>query len=95
MNLLTLFRRERTAPVARERLQVLLAHERMAGGHSELLNLLREEILDVIARHIKVDRDKVKIKLDRGNEVSTLEIDVEMPAAIPLVKGGGAAAAAA
>jgi cell division topological specificity factor len=94
MNLLTLFRRERTAPVARERLQVLLAHERMAGGHSELLNLLREEILDVIARHIKVDRDKVKIKLDRGNEVSTLEIDVEMPAAIPLVKSIAGAAAA-
>ncbi len=94
MNLLALFRRERTAPVARERLQVLLAHERMAGGHSELLNLLREEILDVIAKHIKVDRDKVNIKLDRGDEVSTLEIDVEMPAAIPLVKKVQDAAAA-
>jgi cell division topological specificity factor len=93
MNLMALFRRERSAPVARERLQVLLAHERMAGSHSDLLNLLREEIVDVIARHIKVDRDKVNIKLDRGDEVSTLEIDVEMPAAIPLVKTQGAAAA--
>jgi cell division topological specificity factor len=92
MNLMALFRRERSAPVARERLQVLLAHERMAGSHSDLLNLLREEIVDVIARHIKVDREKVKIKLDRGDEVSTLEIDVEMPAAIPLVKTQGAAA---
>ena len=89
MNLLAFFWRERTAPVARERLQVLLAHERMAGTHSELLNLLREEILDVIAKHIKVDREKVAIKLDRGEDVSTLEIDVEMPAAIPLVKGQG------
>jgi cell division topological specificity factor len=86
MNLMALFRRERSAPVARERLQILLAHERMAGSHSNLLNLLREEIVDVIARHIKVDRDKVNIKLDRGDQVSTLEIDVEMPAAIPLVK---------
>ena len=92
MILMALFRRERSAPVARERLQVLLAHERMAGSHSDLLNLLREEIVDVIARHIKVDREKVKIKLDRGDEVSTLEIDVEMPAAIPLVKTQGAAA---
>jgi len=92
MNLMALFRRERSAPVARERLQILLAHERMAGSHSDLLNLLREEIVDVIARHIKVDREKVKIKLDRGDEVSTLEIDVEMPAAIPLVKTQGAAA---
>jgi cell division topological specificity factor len=93
MNLMALFRRDRSAPVARERLQVLLAHERMAGTHSDLLNLLREEIVDVIARHIKVDRDKVNIKLDRGDEVSTLEIDVEMPAAIPLVKAQGAQAA--
>jgi cell division topological specificity factor len=92
MNLMALFRRERSAPVARERLQVLLAHERMAGSHSDLLNLLREEIVDVIARHIKVDRDKVNIKLDRGDQVSTLEIDVEMPSAIPLVKTQSAAA---
>jgi cell division topological specificity factor len=93
MNLLALFRRERTAPVARERLQVLLAHERMAAGHSELLNVLREEILAVIAKHITVDRDKVMVKLDRGADVSTLEIDVEMPAKLPLVRVEGAAAA--
>jgi len=93
MNLMAMFRRQRSAPVARERLQVLLAHERMAGSHSELLNQLREEILEVIAKHIKVDREKVNIKLDRGADVSTLEIDVEMPAAIPLVRARGAAAA--
>lgn len=79
MNLLAMFRKERSAPVARERLQVLLAHERMAAGHSELLTILREEILAVIAKHIKVDREKVNIKLDRNEDVSTLEIDVEMP----------------
>ena len=92
-NLLALFRRERTAPIARERLQVLLAHERMAAGHSELLNVLREEILAVIAKHITVDRDKVNVKLDRGADVSTLEIDVEMPAKLPLVRARDAAAA--
>ena len=86
MSLLSFFRRQPTAPVARERLQVLLAHERMAGTHSELLNVLREEIMEVIARHIKVDREKVKIKLDRGGDVSTLEIDVEMPSTLPLVR---------
>jgi cell division topological specificity factor len=92
MNLLQMFRRQRSAPVARERLQVLLAHERMAGSHSELLNLLREEILAVIAKHIKVDHDKVNIKLDRGADISTLEIDVEMPATLPLVRAESAAA---
>ena len=95
MNLLAIFRRDRTAPVARERLQVLLAHERMAAGHSELLAVLREEILAVIAKHITVDRDKVNVKLDRGADVSTLEIDVEMPAKLPLVRAPGTAGAAA
>jgi cell division topological specificity factor len=93
MNLLTLFRRQRTAPVARERLQVLLAHERMAAGHTELLTVLREEILAVIAKHVTVDRDKVNVKLDRGADSSTLEIDVEMPAKLPLVAARGAATA--
>jgi cell division topological specificity factor len=93
MNLLAMFRRQRSAPVARERLQVLLAHERMAGGHSELLNLLREEIVAVIKKHIKVDSDKVNIKLERGEDVSTLEIDVEMPATLPLVRARGTVAA--
>ncbi len=93
MSILSLFRRQRTAPVARERLQVLLAHERMAAGHSELLSVLREEILAVIAKHVTVDRDKVNIKLDRGADVSTLEIDVEMPAILPQGRSRGAAAA--
>jgi cell division topological specificity factor len=89
MNLLALFRRRSSAPVARERLQVLLAHERGAAGHSELLATLQEEILAVIARHIKVDRDKVHIKLDRSEDIATLEIDVEMPDLIPLMSARG------
>ncbi len=79
MNLLTLFRRRDSAPVARERLQVLLAHERAVVGGSDLLAILQEEILAVIGKHIVVDRDKVQIKLDRGDPVSILEIDVEVP----------------
>ena len=45
MSLLNLFRRRGTAPVARERLQVLLAYERATRGQPNLLALLREEIL--------------------------------------------------
>jgi len=79
MNLLSLFRRRATAPVARDRLQVLLAHERAVIGNSDLIATLQEEILAVIAKHVKVDRDAVRIKLDRGDNVSMLEIDVEVP----------------
>lgn len=79
MSLFNFFNRRTSAPVARERLQILLAHERVAGSHSQLVAVLQEEILAVIAKHMQIDRDKVVVKLDRGNEVSTLEIDIEMP----------------
>jgi cell division topological specificity factor len=79
MNLLDLFRRKDSAPVARERLQVLLSHERSVIGKSDLIATLQEEILAVIAKHIAVDRDAVQIKLDRGDKMSMLEIDIEVP----------------
>ena len=69
----------RSAPVARERLQVMLAHERSLTGGADLAAILQKEILEVIARHIPIDRDHVVVKLDRGEQVSTLEIDIEMP----------------
>jgi cell division topological specificity factor len=78
MNLLKLLRRG-SAPVARERLQLLLAHERSARNQPDLLGVLREEILDVIRRHVSFDPDRVQIKMDRGRSVSTLEFEIEIP----------------
>ena len=79
MNVLAFFRRRGSAPVARERLQLLLAHERaVSGGRSDLVSILREEILAVIAKHVAVDRDKVQVKMDCGGSVSTLEVDIEI-----------------
>ena len=75
-----LFRRRPTASVARERLQILLAHERASVGQEGLVATLREEILAVIAKHVTLDRDKVQVKLEREGETSILEIEVEMPA---------------
>ncbi|WP_028035828.1 cell division topological specificity factor MinE [Chelativorans sp. J32] len=79
MKIFGLFGKKASAPMARERLQVLLAHERASVGESDLVARLREEILAVIAKHVKVDGEKVKVKMDRGDQVSTLEIDVEIP----------------
>ena len=79
MNLLSFFNRKNSAPVARDRLQILLAHERSNEGQSDLIAKLREEILAVISKHVAIDQDKVQIKLDRGASVSTLEIDIEVP----------------
>ena len=79
MSLFNFFGRRNSAPVARERLQILLAHERAFAGQDDLAATLQEEILQVIAKHIAIDRDKVQVKLDRGQSMSTLEIDIEMP----------------
>jgi cell division topological specificity factor len=78
--LLRFFRgRTASAPVARERLQILLAHERSLRGQPDLLELLREEILAVVSRHVELDPDKVVVKMERGETVSTLEVDIELP----------------
>jgi cell division topological specificity factor len=68
-----------SAPVARERLQILLAHERGLRGQSDLLELLRTEILAVVSRHVTFDPEKLQVKMDRGLHVSLLEIDIEVP----------------
>ena len=98
MNLFSLFSRRATAPVARDRLQILLAHERTIAGGSDLVALLREEILAVIKKHVPVDSDKVQVKMDRGESVSMLEVEIEIPTptkSAAAVRPQAAAAAAA
>ena len=72
-------RRRNSAPVARERLQILLEYERRIISQSDLVAVLRQDILAVVGRHVSVDPDKVKVKVDRGAKVSTLEVDIEFP----------------
>jgi cell division topological specificity factor len=83
MSFLGLFRpRKASAPVARERLQVLLAHERTQCGRTDLLAVLHEEILAAISRHVKLDAEHVKVSTRRGKTLSTLKVDIEIPTAI-------------
>lgn len=81
MNFRRLFSRSpSSAPAARERLQVLLAHERATTGGSDLVAKLRDEILRVISKHVEIDDDKVSVKMERGAQVTTLAVDIEIPA---------------
>ena len=79
MSIFELFKRRASAPVARERLQLLLAYERKTRDQPDLVNILREEIMAVLAKHVQVDPDKVQIAMDRGERMSTLEIDIQVP----------------
>ena len=90
MNFRRLFSRSQSAPAARDRLQVLLAHERATVGGSDLVTKLREEILRVIAKHVQIDQDYLKVSMERGETMSTLEIDIQIPnkAAVPLALAG-------
>ena len=72
--------RRGSAPIARDRLKVLLEHEGTRRAKFDLLGLLRGEIVAVICRHVMVEPDKVQVKMDRGAAVSTLAIDIEIPA---------------
>ena len=80
MNILNFFSRKTSAPVARERLQILLAHERGSiAGQPDLVAILREEILAVVAKHVTLERDQVQVRMDQNKSLSTLEIEVEIP----------------
>jgi cell division topological specificity factor len=79
MTLFDIFKRRGTAPVARERLQVLLAYERQSRNQPDLVAVLHGEIMAVIAKHVQVKQDDVRVTMDRGETTSTLEIDIQFP----------------
>jgi len=72
--------RRGSAPVAHDRLKVLLEHEGRRRVKSDLLGQLRGEIVAVICRHVTVEPENVQVKMNRGATVSTLAIDIEIPA---------------
>ena len=78
MNLFRSFQPAASAPVARERLQILLEYDRKLGSQIDVFTVLREEILAVISRHI-VDPEKVQVTVDRGAKFSTLGVNIEIP----------------
>jgi cell division topological specificity factor len=76
MNLFRFHRPIRSAPVARERLQVLLEYERRVVTQTDPIALMREEILAVVRRYVTVDYDKVQVTVDRG---ASFIVAIEIP----------------
>ena len=82
MGLLNFFRgnKENTAKLAKERLQIIIAHERAQNRPShEFLPKLEQELLDVIRRYVDIGEDAVKVKLDRDGDVDVLELNIVLP----------------
>ena len=75
------FRRENknTASVAKERLQIIVAHERNVRTQPDYLPQLQQEILEVIKKYVNVDQDDVHVQLDSNDSCSVLELNVTLP----------------
>lgn len=72
-------RRTSTASVAKERLQIIISHERSQRSTPDYLPKLQEEILAVIAKYVNVSRDQVSVHLERMGDNAVLELNITMP----------------
>ena len=90
MRLLDLFRTQRrvapSADTARNRLQVLVTYDREAIARPDFLALMHKELVEVVRKYIPIDQEKVKVDIDRRDDVSLLELNIELPARIGLVQ---------
>ena len=87
LNFLRWPRQNNSADTAKERLQILLSHERVDRSGPDFLPLLQRDIIEVVQKYVRVNSDDVDIKLERGNDLSTLEINIELPGARALQVG--------
>lgn len=91
MKFLDYFRSQgkKSATVAKERLQIIVARERSPRGGPDYLPLLKEELLNVIRKYVSIDQDAVKIQLDREGSCEVLELNITlMPEQTPKARVG-------
>lgn len=85
MSFLNFFLGERkaTASVAKERLQIILAHERNGarGRAPDYLPALQRELMAVLAKYVKVNPDDVKVLVEHKDNLDVLDIKIELPEA--------------
>jgi len=71
--------KKKTATVAKERLQLILAHERGSRNSSpDFLPQLQRELLAVISKYVTIQPDDIKVQLDRQDNLEVLEVKIEL-----------------
>ena len=68
-----------TATLAKERLQIIVSHERRTENNSDFLPKLQQELIEVIAKYVDIDQDQVKVELERTGNCSILELNITLP----------------
>ena len=73
--------KKKTAGVAKERLQIILAHERSGrnAGQPDYLPDLQRDLVAVIGKYIKINPIDIKVQLDRQDNLEVLEVKIELP----------------
>ena len=72
--------KKKTASVAKERLQLILAHERMrSNAKPEYLQDLQRDLIAVIAKYIPINPEDIKVSMEREGNLDVLEVKIELP----------------
>lgn len=81
MSLLDYFRTSRasSASVAKERLQILVAHERLSRNQPSYLPQLQKELLEVIRKYVDVDQNSISFNFEQDGNQETLELNIVLP----------------
>jgi cell division topological specificity factor len=76
--------KKKTASVAKERLQIILAHERSGRGASraDYLPELQKELIAVISKYVSIRAEDIKVHLERQDDLEVLEVKIELPDAV-------------
>lgn len=90
MSLFDYFARKKnnTASIAKERLQVIVAHERRQHKQPDYLAALQKDIMEVIKKYVDIDIDNIEVQLDNHGNFSVLELNVTLPDKLPAAKAG-------
>ncbi|NKB46951.1 MAG: cell division topological specificity factor MinE [Legionellales bacterium] len=80
MSILNYFRKQKpSANIAKERLQIIISHERSARQQPDFLPRLQQDIVEVIAKYIAIDQDQVNVQLEHIGDNAILELNITMP----------------
>ncbi len=73
--------KKKTANVAKERLQIILAHERTGNRNHQpdYLPQLQRDLVAVISKYIQINPNDIKVNLERQDNLDVLEVKIELP----------------
>lgn len=74
--------KKKSASVAKERLQLIIAHERVGGRPpADYLPALQKELVAVISKYVHISNDDICVSLERQDDLEVLEVKIEIPQA--------------